>query len=66
MQSAQDLVTYFTNKKIEHVYVSDLLRTQQTYEGIFPYNIPTTFTKSLRERSLGVFEGKINKRLVKM
>ena len=58
MQSAQDLVTYFTNKKIEHVYVSDLLRTQQTYEGIFPYNIPTTFTKSLRERSLGVFEGK--------
>ena len=58
MQSAQDLVTYFTNKKIGHVYVSDLLRTQQTYEGIFPYNIPTTFTKSLRERSLGVFEGK--------
>lgn len=58
MQSAQDLVTYFTNKKIGHVYVSDLLRTQQTYEGIFPYNIPTSFTQSLRERSLGVFEGK--------
>ncbi|MBX5320042.1 histidine phosphatase family protein [Staphylococcus caprae] len=58
MQSAQDLVSYFADKKIEHVYVSDLLRTQQTYERIFPYNIPTTFTKSLRERSLGVFEGK--------
>ena len=58
MQSAQDLVSYFVDKKIEHVYVSDLLRTQQTYERIFPYNIPTTFTKSLRERSLGVFEGK--------
>lgn len=58
MQSAQDLVTYFTNKKIGHVYVSDLLRTQQTYEGIFPYNIPTSFTQSLRERSLGVFKGK--------
>ncbi|PTI16563.1 histidine phosphatase family protein, partial [Staphylococcus warneri] len=37
-ESAQTLVNYFTNKNIDHVYVSSLLRTQQTYEAIFPYN----------------------------
>lgn len=60
-ESAQTLVNYFTNKNIDHVYVSSLLRTQQTYEAIFPYNIPTTFTDLLKERSLGVFEGKYKK-----
>lgn len=60
-ESAQALVNYFTNKNIDHVYVSSLLRTQQTYEAIFPYNIPTTFTDLLKERSLGVFEGKYKK-----
>ncbi len=61
-ESAQALVNYFTNKNIDHVYVSSLLRTQQTYEAIFPYNIPTTFTDLLKERSLGVFEGKYKKK----
>ena len=60
-ESAQALVNYFTNKNIDYVYVSSLLRTQQTYEAIFPYNIPTTFTDLLKERSLGVFEGKYKK-----
>ena len=60
-ESAQALVNYFTNKNIDHVYVSSLLRTQQTYEAIFPYNIPTTFTDLLKERSLGVFEGNIKR-----
>ena len=61
-ESAQALVNYFTNKNIDHVYVSSLLRTQQTYEAIFPYNIPTTFTDLLKERSLGIFEGKYKKK----
>lgn len=60
-ESAQALVSYFANKTIDHVYVSSLLRTQQTYEAIFPYNIPTTYTDLLKERSLGVFEGKFKK-----
>lgn len=38
--------------------MSDLKRTVQTYSCIFPYDIPTTLTPLLRERSLGVFEGK--------
>ena len=43
-------------KRNRHVYVSDL-RTQQTFEHIFPYDIASTTTPLLRERSLGVFEG---------
>ena len=35
----------------------DLIRTQQTFEHIFPYDIASTTTPLLRERSLGVFEG---------
>ncbi|MCS5349017.1 phosphoglycerate mutase family protein [Staphylococcus aureus] len=57
-ESADDLCLYFKEKNIAHVYVSDLLRTRQTFEHIFPYAIPSTTTPLLRERSLGVFEGK--------
>ncbi|UMT76003.1 histidine phosphatase family protein [Staphylococcus roterodami] len=57
-KSADDLYQYFKEKNIAHVYVSDLLRTQQTFKHIFPYDIPSTTTPLLRERSLGVFEGK--------
>ncbi len=32
---ADDLCDYFKEKQIKHVYVSDLLRTQQTFEHIF-------------------------------
>ena len=56
-KSADDLCDYFKEKQIKHVYVSDLLRTQQTFEHIFPYDIASTTTPLLRERSLGVFEG---------
>ena len=56
--SAQALESYFNTKDIQHAYVSDLKRTVQTYSCIFPYDIPTTLTPLLRERSLGVFEGK--------
>lgn len=56
-KSADVLCDYFKEKQIKHVYVSDLLRTQQTFEHIFPYDIASTTTPLLRERSLGVFEG---------
>lgn len=56
-KTADDLCDYFKEKQIKHVYVSDLLRTQQTFEHIFPYDIASTTTPLLRERSLGVFEG---------
>ena len=61
-KSAKELSVYFKNKYIDNVYVSDLKRTRQTYEELFPYDIPTIYTKTLRERSLGVFEGKIKKK----
>ncbi|MEI5741576.1 phosphoglycerate mutase family protein, partial [Staphylococcus aureus] len=50
-KSADDLCDYFKEKQIKHVYVSDLLRTQQTFEHIFPYDIASTTTPLLRERS---------------
>ena len=57
-KSARELSAYFKNKYIDTVYVSDLKRTRQTYDELFPYDLPTIYTKTLRERSLGVFEGK--------
>ncbi|MGV3094728.1 histidine phosphatase family protein [Staphylococcus borealis] len=57
IEGAQNLESYFKERQIDHVYVSDLTRTQETYRYIFPYEIPTTITSLLRERSLGVFEG---------
>ena len=65
IKSARELSAYFKNKYIDTVYVSDLKRTRQTYDELFPYDLPTIYTKTLRERSLGVFEGKIKKKFVK-
>ncbi len=56
-KSADDLCDYFKREQIKHVYVSDLLRTQQTFEHIFPYDIASTTTPLLEKRLLGVFEG---------
>ncbi|MCD8829143.1 histidine phosphatase family protein [Staphylococcus gallinarum] len=59
-QSAVDLQTYFADKEIDHVYLSDLTRTKQTAQGIFPNDkVPKTETPLLRERSLGKFEGEM-------
>ncbi len=41
------------------MYLSDLLRTRQTYNAIFDNAIPASVTSSLRERSLGEFEGEM-------
>ncbi|UDI79192.1 histidine phosphatase family protein [Staphylococcus taiwanensis] len=64
IEGAQALESYFIDKDIDHVYVSDLTRTQETYNNIFPYDIPTTITSILRERSLGVFEGEYKDKLM--
>ncbi|MDW8545692.1 histidine phosphatase family protein [Staphylococcus pseudoxylosus] len=58
-RSAQSLQSYFNKKDIDHVYLSDLLRTRQTYNAIFDNAIPASVTASLRERSLGEFEGEM-------
>ena len=65
IESAKNLKTYFYNIKIDDVYVSDLTRTKETYQYIFPYDIPTTVTSLLRERSLGLFEGQFKDKLMK-
>ncbi|PHK48547.1 histidine phosphatase family protein [Staphylococcus edaphicus] len=59
--AAQLLQTDFENKSIDHIYISDLLRTRQTYNAIFDKFIPVSVTSLLRERSLGLFEGKMIK-----
>lgn len=58
-RAAQSLQSYFNKKDIDHVYLSDLLRTRQTYNAIFDNAIPASVTASLRERSLGEFEGEM-------
>lgn len=65
VESAKQLKPYFYNIKINDVYVSDLTRTKETYQYIFPYDIPTTVTSLLRERSLGLFEGQFKDKLMK-
>ncbi|MDK7926568.1 MAG: histidine phosphatase family protein [Staphylococcus simulans] len=57
VRSAQALKTYFEGIHIDHIYISDLTRTIQTYENGFDSTIPHTFSPLLRERSLGEFEG---------
>ncbi|PNZ67443.1 histidine phosphatase family protein [Staphylococcus croceilyticus] len=65
IEGARSLESYFKDMNIDHVYVSDLTRTIETYNNIFPYDIPTTVTSGLRERSLGVFEGEYKDKLMK-
>lgn len=55
--AAQKLKDYFKDIHIDHIYISDLTRTKQTYENGFDTTNPHTFTPLLRERSLGEFEG---------
>jgi len=64
VEGAQKLESYFKDMDIDYVYVSDLTRTIETYNNIFPYDIPTTVTPSLREHSLGVFEGEYKDKLM--
>ncbi|GEP85154.1 putative phosphoglycerate mutase [Staphylococcus piscifermentans] len=65
IQSAESLKAYFSDIHIDHIYVSDLKRTVQTYENGFDETIPVTITALLRERSLGKFEGHSKDALIK-
>ena len=56
-RDAQLLQHHFNKMKIDHIYMSDLTRTRQTYNAIFDKDIPASVTTLLRERSLGKFEG---------
>lgn len=64
IKSAKKLKEYFSDIPIDHIYVSDLKRTVQTYENGFDNTIPVTITALLRERSLGKFEGYSQKELI--
>lgn len=55
---AQALQAFFDTHPVEEIYCSDLVRTQQTATHIFGDDIAPVITPTLRERSLGVFEGK--------
>ncbi|MBI5002370.1 histidine phosphatase family protein [Candidatus Woesearchaeota archaeon] len=48
------------SEKIDTAYVSDLERTKDTAKEILKYHphVPVIYTKDLRERSWGVFEGR--------
>lgn len=56
---AQEVATVLKDYKFAHIYSSDLKRCIDTAEFIkeFHPEIPLTFTKELRERNMGVFQG---------
>ena len=60
IRQAKKLGRKLKKEKIDFVYCSDLKRTRDTAKGIMEYhkNTPIIFTKGLRERSYGEFEGK--------
>ena len=43
--------------KVEHLYVSPMLRCRQTADLLWP-DVPRTFVEDLRETDFGIFEGK--------
>ena len=65
-KSADDLCDYFKEKQIKHVYVSDLLRTQQTFEHIFPYDIASTTTPLLKNVHLAYLRVNIKMKSVRI
>ena len=59
-RQAQETAEALKNEKFTHIYSSDLNRCVDTAEIIkeFHPDTPLTFTKELRERNLGVLQGK--------
>ena len=58
-QQAEKLAQALSKEKIDAVYCSDLKRCRQTIAPLLKIKeIPTTYTKKLRERKYGIFEGK--------
>ncbi len=60
---AKEIALVLKNYTFSHIYSSDLTRCMDTTECIkeFHPDIPVTFSKELRERNLGVFQGQHNK-----
>ncbi len=63
---AKKLAKRLKNEKIDAIYSSDLARAANTTKEILKFhkNIPVIYTKDLRERKYGDFEGK-NKKAIK-
>jgi len=62
-QQAKETAETLKDKKLAHIYSSDLNRCIDTAEFIkeFHPNTPLTFTQELRERNLGVLQGQVTK-----
>ena len=62
-QQAKETAEILKSYKFNHIYSSDLNRCVDTAEFIKEFHPDTalTFTKELRERNLGVFQGQPNK-----
>lgn len=59
-KQAEKLGQRFKNHKFDHFYCSDLGRTKETLLQITKFHLktPITFTRALRERGKGIFDGK--------
>lgn len=63
-EQAKKVALRLKNEKIDYIYSSDLARAADTAKEIakFHKNAPISFVKELRERNLGVFQGKKRKK----
>ncbi len=59
-RQAERIAKRLSKEKYDHIYVSDLIRTRETAEPILKYhpNIPVTYDSRIREKHLGIYEGK--------
>ncbi|MBU0761320.1 MAG: histidine phosphatase family protein [Nanoarchaeota archaeon] len=56
---AKKLTERLLKEKVDIIYCSDLIRARETIKPFLKLNkIPVVYTKHLRERNLGIFEGK--------
>ena len=59
-KQAELIAKRISKEKYDHIYVSDLIRTRETAEPILKDHseTPVTFDPRLREKHLGIYEGK--------
>ena len=64
-KQAEMVAIRLKDEKIDFIYSSDLKRAADTAKEIAKYHpdIPIEFTKELRERNLGEFQGKCSKEI---
>lgn len=65
IEQAKKLALRLKEEKIDYIYSSDLARAKDTAKEIIKFHqkVPIEYTKELRERNLGEFEGKTKKEL---